>query len=234
MPLIVADCPRCKAEQMTFDVLSGVNAGTQYGWQNHYELYCKCRRCFRASVLNVSVRNAEYDQLVGELEKVLKIELSLNDLLSVDGYISLKDFIASSPPQYMPANVEAAFKEGASCLAIGCYNASGAMFRLAIDLATKALLPADQDGSSGGPNRSERKQLRERLKYLFSKGLLSADLHQLADCVKDDGNDGAHDGSLTKADAEDLLDFATELFKRMFTEPERVRLAKERRDNRVR
>jgi hypothetical protein len=49
---------------------------------------------------------------------------------------------------------------------------------------------------------------------------------------KEDGNDGAHAGTLTKEDAEDLLDFATALFERMYTEPERLRLARERREKR--
>jgi len=42
-------------------------------------------------------------------------------------------------------------------------------------------------------------------------------------------NDGAHAGSLTKVDAEDLLDFTTSLLERLFTEPERLKLAEARR-----
>lgn len=104
------------------------------------------------------------------------------------------------------------------------------MFRLAIDLATKNLLPTG-DRATGGPNRQQRKQLNERLTYLFDVNILSNDLRELATCVKDDG---AHDGTLKQVDAEDLQDFAMELFKRMFTEPERLRLAKLRREERFR
>ncbi len=51
---------------------------------------------------------------------------------------------------------------------------------------------------------------------------------------KDDGNDGVHGGSLSAADAEDLLDFTTELLRRLYTEKERVRLARERKNARPR
>ena len=54
----------------------------------------------------------------------------------------------------------------------------------------------------------------------------------MSSCVKDDGNDGAHAGTLKKADAEDILDFTVALLERMYTEPERLRLAKARRDSR--
>lgn len=50
--------------------------------------------------------------------------------------------------------------------------------------------------------------------------------------MKDDGNDGAHEGTLTQHDADDLLDFTIALLERLYTEPERLRLAKARRDAR--
>jgi hypothetical protein len=50
--------------------------------------------------------------------------------------------------------------------------------------------------------------------------------------VKDDGNDGAHRGTLGKADAEDLQDFTFELLERLYTEPARLKQAEERRKQR--
>lgn len=231
MAMIVYDCPRCKAISITFDVLSGVNIGSEYGWKKYYELFCQCRHCLGCSVLMVCVAAYDRSESVSSVKKILETNTSLNLALEVQGYLSLKDFVQLPPPEHLPSSVKAAFEEGALCLTVGCYNASGAMFRLAIDLATKGLLP-DDDATIGGANRQQRKQLHERLSYLFDSGLLLNDLRQLAECVKDDGNDGAHDGTLGKADAEDLLDFATRLFERMFTEPKKLRLAKQRRDER--
>jgi Domain of unknown function (DUF4145) len=62
--------------------------------------------------------------------------------------------------------------------------------------------------------------------------MLPPELRDLAACVREDGNDGAHQGTLTKADAEDLLDFTTELLERIYTEPRRLKIAQARHDAR--
>jgi hypothetical protein len=58
---------------------------------------------------------------------------------------------------------------------------------------------------------------------------LPEDLAALLDNLREDGNDGAHDGTLTKDDAEDALDFTQILLQRLYTNPERLRLAEARR-----
>jgi len=67
---------------------------------------------------------------------------------------------------------------------------------------------------------------------LFDNDLLPNDLRELSSCVKEYGNDGAHVGDLTEKDAEDLLDFTIAILERIYTAPERLRIAKERRDKR--
>lgn len=78
-----------------------------------------------------------------------------------------------------------------------------------------------------------RRFLALRLKWLFDNKLLPEPLRDLASAVKDDGNDGAHDGSLTQEDAENLADFTIALLERLYTEPQRLKLAKERREARA-
>jgi hypothetical protein len=73
-----------------------------------------------------------------------------------------------------------------------------------------------------------------RLPWLFNNGKLPESLRKLSTAIKEDGNDGAHQGTLTKEDAEDLLDFTTKLLERVFTEPEQLRIAEERRAQRRR
>jgi Domain of unknown function (DUF4145) len=77
-----------------------------------------------------------------------------------------------------------------------------------------------------------RRDLGLRLPWLFNNSKLPAELRDLLSCVKEDGNDGAHAGTLKKSDAEDLLEFAHAFLERLYTEPEKLRLAKERRDDR--
>ena len=64
---------------------------------------------------------------------------------------------------------------------------------------------------------------------MYEPNVLPAALQDLAQCVKDDGNDGAHDGALSAVDAEDLQEFTFELLERLYTEPKCLEIAKERR-----
>jgi hypothetical protein len=129
----------------------------------------------------------------------------------------------------VPDQVATAFHEGAVSVAVGNWNAAGTMFRLAIDLTTRSMLPPEDVPSL---NKKVRRDLGLRLPWLFDNGLLPSDLRELSTCIHQDGNDGAHSATLTEEDAQDLLEFATALLQRLFTEPKRLELAKERRDQR--
>jgi hypothetical protein len=68
-----------------------------------------------------------------------------------------------------------------------------------------------------------------RLQWLFESDHLDPGLRSLADCLKEDGNDGAHDGTLTREEATDLLDFAHVLLERVYTDPGKLEQAEKRR-----
>lgn len=161
--------------------------------------------------------------------RVARLNGAANDHFMVRGYRSLKDFVKARPPEHLPTDLEAVFIEGATCHAVGCFNASATMFRLCVDLATVPLLPKTDNN---GLNSAVRRSLGLRLKWLFEQRILPEALKELSTCIQQDGNDGAHAGTLTKKDAEDLLDFTSVLLERLYTEPERLKQAKERRENR--
>lgn len=228
MPELVANCPRCGTKKITFNVSACHKIGQRHGWQNWYETYAICRHCDRATnfVLKESVNgNYEYVHKVG----LLKLEGSLNNYLEIDGHVSLRDSVLIVPPEHMPDQIASAFKEGTICLTVGCYNAAATMFRLCVDHATRSLLPTE---GREGLNHKVKRDLGLRLPWLFGAGLLSSSLSDLSACIKEDGNDGAHAGTLKKSDAEDLLDFTTALLERIYTEPTRLQLALERRETR--
>jgi hypothetical protein len=50
MSVIVANCPRCRSKNMTFDVLSDVLTGIQYDWQAHHEVFGVCRNCHKPTI----------------------------------------------------------------------------------------------------------------------------------------------------------------------------------------
>ena len=105
------------------------------------------------------------------------------------------------------------------------------MFRLCVDLTTRKMLP-DPKEETEGLNAKTRRDLGLRLPWLFDNGLLPENLRELAECIREDGNDGAHTGMLERPEAMDLLDFTTVLFERIYTEPEKLKLADKRREER--
>jgi hypothetical protein len=224
MSELVANCPRCGAKAMTFDLVAQLPLGVQYDWQHWFEAFCICRGCSRSTIFVLSQDNiADKDEIKKGL---VNLKVAVNQFMRIESYISLKDTTSKKPPEHLPKNVDAVFREGAACMSIGCFNAAGTMFRLCIDLCTRAMLPTEE---VKGLNSKIKRDLGLRLPWLFDNGILPEALRELSSCVKDDGNDGAHEGTLKKEDAEDLLDFTYALLERLYTEPKRLELAKERR-----
>ena len=159
----------------------------------------------------------------------MNIEVAANGFVNIEGHISLKDTASMPPPKHLPESVGAIYREGATCLAVKCYNAAGTMFRLCIDLSTRELLPRKH---AEGLNARTRRDLGLRLPWLLKSGLLPQSLQHLSSCVREDGNDGAHAGTLTAEDAHDLAEFSYVLLERLYTEPEKLRLAEARREKR--
>lgn len=228
MAELVANCPRCGTKKITFDLQAVHIVGQNFGWQNWYEAFCVCRKCLRSTTFILS-ENVDSDYQHVHNTGLTKITNAVNRYVDIEGFVSEKDTVTIFPPDHVHPDVEAVFREGATCLSVKCYNAAGTMFRLCIDLATQAKLPQDE---VEGLNRKTRRDLGLRLPWLFDNGHLPEELRELSHCVKEDGNDGAHRGTLTAEDAADLLDFTVELLKRIYTEPERLRLAEERRKQR--
>lgn len=226
MSELVANCPRCGAKEMTFDLLGQIPIERHYDWQHRCEAFCICRACRRSVVFVLGQEHIRHEK---EFKKLSSFPAAVNQIATNEGYICLKDMASKNPPEYLPANVESAFREGAACLSVGSHNAAGTMFRLCIDLATLPMLPKED---VEGLNAKTRRDLGLRLPWLFNNGQLTEDLRDLSSCIKDDGNDGAHRGTLTKDDARDILDFTFVLLERIFTEPKRLELARERREER--
>lgn len=205
--LLVADCPRCGAGQITFDVANDVLVD---GGARRYEAFCVCRACTASTVF---VLRASPLVTIGR-----RPSHNTNGFMLV-GPVSLADVATPSPPQHVPGNIKRAFHEAAKCSRIGCFNASGSMFRLCLDLATKNL------GYESG-------FLADRLDALCDDKHLPEELRELGVIVRQDGNDGAHDGTLDGETVRDLEDFTTRFLTLLFTEPARAKAAKKRRKER--
>ncbi|WP_037078050.1 DUF4145 domain-containing protein [Rhizobium sp. CCGE 510] len=230
MSLLNSNCPRCGAKHVTFDVEAQKSRGiVEAGWVERFEIFAVCRHCHRATIFVVDTITAGSAGVWRDIMSgVVKYTGYINDHFKVVGHISLKDEGADEPPEHVPGDIAAVFSEGATCVAVECWNAAGAMFRLAVDMATKSILPPDGEP----PVAKIRRSLGFRLEWLFQNGKLSTDLQELAECIKEDGNDGAHDGSLTRNEALDLQEFTFNLLEKLYTAPKKLELAAARRRER--
>ena len=228
MPLLVADCPRCGAREHTFDVLAANSCGIRHGWQKWFETFCCCRACQMTTIFVLNYRvQADYGVL--DRKGIMGYNNALNRYCDIDRFVNQSDVGAVDAPEYLPDDVKLAFEEGARSLAVGCWNAAGCMFRTSIDLTTKNLLPEEE---VAGLNRHARRNLAPRLRWLFKAGRLPIDLQELSSCIKEDGDDAVHAAILEKSDAEDLLDFTSALLERIYTQPRKLEIALERRQQR--
>jgi len=217
---------------MTFDVKAQVYIDTTFSWKDFFELFCVCRNCFRSTTFIVSLEDYNARPNFQAANALVDFKHSLNYHFSVERYVSVLDKVGVKSPDHVPVDIAAAFNEGASCFKIKCFNAAGAMFRLCVDLATRPLLPSPGDSEVVQPNEKERRDLGLRLKWLFDNNKLPKELAPLAKCIREDGNDGAHAGSLTETDGDDLQDFTVALLERLYTEPKKLLLAEQRRADR--
>jgi hypothetical protein len=223
MSELVADCPRCDAINMTFDLLNQVIVDARNERALILETFCICRNCRKSTIFVVGQKNPGDERTIKSGLNLLSF--SVNKIVTIKGYVGLQDQSGRNPPEHLPADIETIFNEGASCLAIGCNNAAVTMFRLCLDMATQSLLPETAEGL----NNRVRRNLGLRLPWLFDNNILPEALRELSTCIKADGNVGAHEGTLEQHDASDTLDFTYILLERLFTEPERIKLAAERR-----
>lgn len=228
MSELVVNCPRCGARKITAIILAAYFTEIRHDWLTCHDAFSVCKNCHQTTVFLLELTDYNYKDIHVKTG-IAKIPDSVNNYFKVAGYRSLKDNVSVRAPEHVPANIVTAFDEGAVCLSVNCFNAAGTMFRLCVDHATNALLPpTDVDGL----NKQIRRSLGLRVQWLLATNRLPKDLQELSKCIKEDGNDGAHAGTLTKPDVEDLLDFTVLLLERLYTEPMRLQLAQDRRNKR--
>lgn len=216
MAELTQNCPRCYVKHTTFSVL----AMNGHAMNSYFELFCVCKNCHKAVVFRAWVNYKEtIDAVRGKSGVNISSDVSDISVVRIDPE---EVFPA---PEFIPEDIKVNFDEGAKCYSIGCHNAAATMFRLCLDKATKSFLPEDPTT----PSAKIRRSLGFRMDWLFEHGHLPLALQELAECIKDDGNDGAHEGILSKVDVDDLIDFTVTLLERLYTEPRKIELAKERR-----
>ncbi len=192
-----------------------------------YELFAMCGVCHFGSIFVVSEPFNDATSEVRTRPLPMDIKGSLNGMFDIEGIVRICDNVAVPSPKFITRDIGKAFREGTDCLSIRCWNAACAMFRACLDLATKDMLPED---NVEGLTAEHRGKLAPRIKWLHAAGVLPDDLKDLAECIKDDGNEGVHEVILTKEDAMEVFNFTVMLLEYVYTAPAMRKDAKKKRD----
>lgn len=222
MPEMKVDCPRCAVKAVTADMGACTITHWDFGGNAiSWEASGVCRRCEKSAIYKLrrrsdnDARNA-IAQCRGNLHQYPG---HWDNLVECVGHINLVDNAMPEVPEHLPDLVGAAFREALICMSVGCANAAGAMFRLSLDLSTKALLDQVVQDSGEAAPRLAVDRLADRITWLIDKRHVPARLKGFAHEVRLSGNDGAHDGSLSIADVQDLYDFSDAYLREMHTAP---------------
>ncbi|MBL8883240.1 MAG: DUF4145 domain-containing protein [Hyphomicrobium sp.] len=116
-------------------------------------------------------------------------------------------------PEYLPADVERAFKQAEDNYArVGNEEAAGMMYRKALDVAVKKIDPS-LSGTLG-----------PKLKALHKQGKLTTDIAEWADHVRALGNEAAHDDTpIERDDLTDLRGLTDMVLRYLFSLPNLIR-----------
>ncbi len=228
MSIMAADCPRCGIKKMTFRVGGRNYLGQNINSQTRYEVFAICNDCNNATTFIITSRHSNKNS-TAENRLDSGGDASINIFFNIEGFVNLRHNATQRPPESIPPNIKKVFEEGATCLSTECWNATGAMFRTCLDLASKDKIPRED---IKGLTKHHRENMGARIGWLFDNGILPENLRELADCVRHDGNDGAHDATLTENEAIDLLEFTTQILEYFYTQPAKAKESKERRAKR--
>ena len=105
---LVTDCPRCKANSITFDIRADILVDIGgYDWQSCFEAFCICRSCHQSIVFVLAQRDiATSDEI--KKNGLSELSGSANDYVDVKWHISMKDESSDAPPEYIPSDIEEA------------------------------------------------------------------------------------------------------------------------------
>tara|TARA_R110000868_G_C10830353_1_gene759334 strand:- start:538 stop:1236 length:699 start_codon:yes stop_codon:yes gene_type:complete len=204
-------CPHCGAKSHIEKQWSGshvlVNRDAEF-----YVVF-RCKPCRRLILKTFYLRQNEYSrdenfEMKGWDEKFPAV---------IDDQISNEDVA------FIDANVLADYKEALKCMSIGADKAACSMFRRALQLSLVVL----------GANPKD-----DLIKQINSLASLPGDIKDWAHQIRIFGNWGAHPDrdnlkNIEATDSEEVHDFVSKFFMYTFIMPEKVKLSRIRRDEKL-
>lgn len=237
---LVYNCNFCGSKNIRFDVFATTKHKANHS-RVHWEAFSQCSHCKRGCVF-ILERGSSFRSLFDhEYIDSYDINLCNNPKTNISDHFRISKVLIPPAkeqiicPLYVPNNIEDIFNEATKCLSMSCFVASGAMFRLCLDLVTKNLLEnwlEENQTCEQQPNKDQRNKLANRIDFLIDQDKIPKRLKELAHCIRHDGNDSAHDGNTGEDEALDCLDFTEALLTEIYTLPSQINEANRRRNER--
>lgn len=202
MPYLIAQCPTCLAEKMTFQVLSLTRTP-------HYHVVTSfCGSCLGPFVAWLK-HNPSQNSQIGDLRGAPNVPMADH------GYsvaVILPKPAKSSAPAHIPPGIQRVFLQAEENRSRQHFDAAGMAYRRSLELAVQDL---DVAGSGS---------LKQRIDRLGAQGKITGEVLIWAHSIRTLGNEAAHDeAEPTAADIEDLSEFARVVLEYLYTLPERVK-----------
>lgn len=187
MGIFVLECPHCSTMRVSCSVVWQLGDGNR---KTTLMLCGSCRFPITALVLNPLGRSNDLIQSAGDLS-----------LQGWEIHAVWPEISEPAAPKHTPPAVARRYIEGEDAFRRKSWNAAVAMYRSALDLATKAL-----------PDVPSRGSFFHRLEWLHENHRITPDMWAWADRVRIEGNDALHDPEEFCEEDTNPLRLFTEMF----------------------
>jgi hypothetical protein len=197
MSYFACHCPHCLTENAGFRSVADIVLNDS---GDAFTLFLACNHCKKG--ICVTVRVSDQINIGGINVKPAKPHLYDGDIRLSPGYTVLEKYPSKEEqavPMHISENIQRCYVQGLDNLLRKQFDAAGAMFRKALDIATKEL-------------KETNGNLVNRIDALATKNKITPAMKDWAHAIRLDGNEAAHDGDpIGKETCETLKSF-TELF----------------------
>lgn len=203
MAVLRVNCPHCPAEHVAFDVQW---ATRHKGLHHVWACTALCGACsFPISFIATAKSSGNQHPPMGAITSEISEQWFVKEVWPIK--------TAAVAPPHTPPSVRKRYLEGEDAFRRGNWNSAVAMYRSALDIATKTM--------DGVP---QNQTFYQRLQWLHDNHGITPDIHSWASHVRVEGNAALHDPEDFAENDAKALRFFTEMFLRyVFELPGAVR-----------
>lgn len=225
MPVVdQIDCPYCGTKKSGFKVVGAYRrhdqanrtpgGGVTYTHEDWLLMSCgHCKKTI-SGVYRFRKRGERYDLAKWHQDHGSPED---NGFLYVDHHPKAEENVV---PKHVAPHVESPFRQALSNIAAENFDAAGTMARKALEITTKDVVRRKVEDEAEVERLLKRTWLKGRIKELHRLGHLTDGLAELAQIVKDEGDEAAHDEEPYDEEAARLLvEYSQALLTYVYTIP---------------